>query len=176
MEPDPKDKEKGSLNPSAAAVKSLQSCPTLCNPRDSSPQGFPVPGIIQARTLDWVVMSFSNAWKWKVKVRSLSCISLLATPRTAAYQAPPCMRFSRQEYWSGLPLPSPLSPSRLPPFTHLSPPHKPSLPYVNWASQEGCLFYLRSSLWSSDLPLFYFHGFSFLCLLATTILDSFSLF
>ena len=97
---------RGKAPAAAAAAKSLQSCPTLCNPRDSSPQGFPVPGILQARTLDWVVISFSNAWKWKVKVRSLSCISLLATPRTAAYQAPPSMGFSRQEYWSGVPLPS----------------------------------------------------------------------
>ena len=91
----------------AAAAKSLQSCPTLCDPADSSPLGSPVPGILQARTLEWVAISFSNAWKWKVKVKSLSCVRLLATPWTAAYQTPPSMRFSRQEYWSGLPLPSP---------------------------------------------------------------------
>ena len=82
---------------SAAAVKSLQSCLTLCNPIDGSPLGSPVPGILQARTLEWVAISFSDAWKWKVKVRSLSCVQLLATPWTAAYQAQ-SMGFSRQEY------------------------------------------------------------------------------
>ena len=91
----------------ATAAKSLQSCPTLCDPIDSSPPGFPVPGILQARTLEWVAISFSNAWKWKVKGKSLSRVWLLATPWTAAYQAPPSMGFSRQEYWSGVPLPSP---------------------------------------------------------------------
>ena len=91
----------------AATSKSLQSCPTLCDPLDSSPPGSPVPGILQARTLEWVAMSFSNAWKWKVKVKSLSHVWLLATPWTAAHQAPPSMGFSRQEYWSGVPLPSP---------------------------------------------------------------------
>ena len=84
-----------------AAAKSLQSCPTLCNPTDSSPPGSPVPGILQARTLAWVAISFSNAWKWKVKVKSLSRVQLLVTPWTAAYQAPPSMGFSKQEYWSG---------------------------------------------------------------------------
>ena len=91
----------------AAAAKSLQSCPTLCDPRDGSPAGSPIPGILQARTLEWVAISFSNAWKWKVKVKSVSRVRLLATPRTAAYQAPPSMGFSRQEYWSGVALPSP---------------------------------------------------------------------
>ena len=90
-----------------AAAKSLQSCPTLCDPIDSSPPGSPVLGILQSRTLEWVAISFSNAWKWKVKVNSLSYVRLLATPWTAAYQAPPFMGFARQEYWSGLPLPSP---------------------------------------------------------------------
>ena len=90
----------------AAAAKSLQSCPTLCNPTDGSPPGSPVPGILQARTLEWVAISFSNAGKRKVKVKSLSRVRLFATPWTAAYQAPPSMRFSRQEYWSGVPLPS----------------------------------------------------------------------
>ena len=88
------------------AAKSLQSCPTLCDPRDGSPPGFPVSRILQARKLEWVAISFSNAWKWKVKVKSLSRIPPLATPWTAAYQAPPPMEFSRQEYWSGVPLPS----------------------------------------------------------------------
>ena len=91
---------------SAAAAKSLQSCPTLCDSIDGSPPGSTVPGILQARTLEWVAISFSNAWKWKVKVKSLSCIQLLAIPWTAAYQAPPSVGFSRQEYWSGVPLPS----------------------------------------------------------------------
>ena len=91
----------------AAAAKSLQSCPTLCNSIDSSPPGSPVPGTLQARTLEWVAISFSNVWKWKVKVKSLSRVWLLATPWTAAFQAPPSMGFSRQEYWSGVPLPSP---------------------------------------------------------------------
>ena len=91
----------------AAAAKSLQSCPTQCNPIDGSPLGFSVPGILQARILEWVAISFSNAWKWKVKVKSLSRARLLATPWTAAHQAPPSMGFSRQEYWSGVPLPSP---------------------------------------------------------------------
>ena len=68
----------------------------------------PIPGILQARTLEWVAISFSNAWKWKVKVKSLSCVQPSATPWTAAYQAPPSMGFSRQEYWSGVPLPSPI--------------------------------------------------------------------
>ena len=77
----------------AAAAKSLQSCPTLCDPIDSSPPGFPVPGILEARTLEWVAISFSNAWKWKVKVKSLSHVWLLVTPWTAAYQAPPSMGF-----------------------------------------------------------------------------------
>ena len=91
----------------AAAAKSLQLCPTLCDPMDCSPPGSPVPGIPQARTLEWVAISFSNAGKWKVKAKSLSRAQLLATPWTAAYQAPPSMGFSRHEYWSGLPLPSP---------------------------------------------------------------------
>ena len=85
----------------------LQSYPTLCDPIDGSPPSSPVPGILQARTLEWVAISFSNAWKWKVKVKLLSRVRLLATPWTAAYQAHLSMRFSRQEYWSGLPLPSP---------------------------------------------------------------------
>ena len=92
----------------AAAAKSLQSCLTLCDPIDGSPPGSPVPGILQARTLEWAAISFSNVWKWKVKVKSLSRVRLLATAWTAAHQAPLSMRFSRQEYWSGVPLPSPL--------------------------------------------------------------------
>ena len=99
----------------AAAAKSLQSCLTLCDPIDGSPPDSTVPGILQARTPEWVAISFSNAWKWKVKVKSLSRARLLATQWTAAYQAPPSMGLSRQEYWSGVPLPSPhckLGPSK----------------------------------------------------------------
>ena len=89
----------------ATTAKSLQSCPTLCDPTDGSPPG--LPGIFQARTLEWVAISFSNACKWKVKVKTLSHIRPSATPWTAAFQAPPSIGFSRQEYWSGVPLPSP---------------------------------------------------------------------
>ena len=91
----------------AATAESLQPCPTLCDPTDGSPRSSSVPGILQARILEWVAVSFSHAWKWKVKVKSLSGAQLLATPWTAAYQAPLSMGFSRQEYWSGVPLPSP---------------------------------------------------------------------
>ena len=91
-----------------AAAKSLQSCLTFCDPIDGSPPGSSVPGILQARTLEWVAIPFSNAWKWKVKVKLLSRVWLLAPPWTAAHQAPLSMGFSRQECWSGLPLPSPL--------------------------------------------------------------------
>ena len=92
-----------------AAAASLQSCRTPCDPIDGSPPGFPVPGILQARTLEWVAVSFSNAWKWKVKseVKTISHVRLLATPWTVADQAPLSLGFSRQEYWSGVPLLSP---------------------------------------------------------------------
>ena len=91
----------------AAVAKSLQSSPTLCDPKDGSPPGSPVPGILQARILQWVAISFSNVWKWIVKVKWLSRVRLLATPWTAAYQALQSLGFSRQEYWSGVPLSSP---------------------------------------------------------------------
>ena len=91
----------GILLTATATAKSLQSCLTQCDPIDGSPPGSPIPGILQARTLKWVAISFSNAGKWKVKVKSFSHVRLLATPWTAAYQAPPSMGFSRQEYWSG---------------------------------------------------------------------------
>ena len=91
---------------SPAAAKSLQSCLTLYDPIDGSPPGSPVPGILQARTLEWVAISFSKAGKWKLKVKSLSCVRPSATPWTAAFQAPPSMGFSSQEFWSGVPLPS----------------------------------------------------------------------
>ena len=87
----------------AAAAKSLQSCLALCDPIDGSPWGCPTPGILQTRTLEWVAISFSNVWKRKVKVKLFSRVWLLATPWTAAHQAPPSMGFSRQEYWSGVP-------------------------------------------------------------------------
>ena len=90
------------------AAKLLQSCPTLCNPMDCSLPGFSVHGILQARTLERVAISFSNAWKRKVKVKSLSRVRLFETPWTAAHQAPPSMWLSRQKYWSGVPL-APLS-------------------------------------------------------------------
>ena len=94
------------MEETAAASKFLQLFPTLCDPIDGSPPGSPVPGMLQARTLEWVAISFSNVWKWKVKVKWLSHVRLFAPPWTAAYQAPPSMGVSRQEYWSGVPLPS----------------------------------------------------------------------
>ena len=87
----------------AAGAKLLQLCATLCDLIDGSPPGSTVPGILQARTLEWVAIFFSSVWKWKVKVKLFSCVQLLATPWTAAYQAPPSMGFSRQEYWRGVP-------------------------------------------------------------------------
>ena len=96
-----------SWDPSAAAARSLQSCLTLCDPHRRQPTRFPFPGVLQARTLEWVAISFSSAWKWKLKVKSLSRVWHFATPWTAAHQAPPSMGFSRQEYWSGVPSPSP---------------------------------------------------------------------
>ena len=90
----------------AAAAKSLQSCPTLCDPRDGSPPGSSIPGILQARTLEWVAISFSNAWKWKLKAKSLSHVRLFGTPWTAAYQAPPSVGFfqARVLEWGGIAL------------------------------------------------------------------------
>ena len=99
----------GFFTTASAAAKSLQSCPTLCDPRTAAHQGSPVPGILQARTLECVAISFSNEGNWKVKVKSLSRVRLLATPWTVAHQAPLSMGFSRQEYWSGVPLPSPFT-------------------------------------------------------------------
>jgi len=98
----------GTVCSSTATAKSLQSCLTLCDPIDGSPPGSLIPGILQARTLEWIAISFSNAWKWKVKVKSLSCVRLFETPWTADHQATPSMGFSRQESWSGVPLPSPV--------------------------------------------------------------------
>ena len=92
------------ITTTTTTTKSLQSCPTLCDPMDCSPPGFSVHGILQARTLEWVAISFSNAWKWKVKVKSLSRVRFPVTPWTAAYQAPPSMGFFGQQYWSWVPL------------------------------------------------------------------------
>ena len=91
----------------AAAAKSLQLHLTLYDPIDGSPPGSAVPGLLQARALEWVAISFSNAWEWKVKVKSLSRVRLWVTLWSIAHQAPPSMGFSRQEYWSGVSLPSP---------------------------------------------------------------------
>ena len=97
--------------PSAAATaaKSLQLCPTLSDPIDGSPPGCSIPRILQARTLEWIAISFPNTGKWKLKVKLLNRAWLVSTPWTAAYQAPPSMGCSRQEYWSGVPLPSPFT-------------------------------------------------------------------
>ena len=125
-----------------AAAASVQSCPTLCNPIDGSPPGSPIPGILQARTLAWVAISFSNAWKWKVKVKSLSCVRSSVTPWTAAFQAPPSMGFSRQEYWSGVPLPSL-------PITHL---YLNSLASIaSWMCSADAGYKVK---WAQPYPLF----------------------
>ena len=120
------------------AAKSPQSSPTLCDPIDGSPPGPPVPGILQARTLEWVAISSSNAWKWKVKVKSLSHVWVLETLWTAAYQAPPSMGFSRQEYWSGVPLPSPTTT----PTSSLIPPPFSCKGKRNFNPDAKHLFYL----------------------------------
>ena len=118
----------------AAAAKSLQSCPTLSDPKDCNPPGSAVPKILQARTWEWVAISFSDAWRWKVKVKSLSRVRLLGTPWTAAYQVPPSMGFSRQEYWSGVPAPSPLSP-----FIYGKSEMKSDDPYSTFYMSNGTL-------------------------------------
>ena len=116
----------------------------LCHPIDSSPPGSPVPEILQARTPEWAALSFSNAWKWKVKVKSLSHVRLLATPWNAAYQAPPSMGFSRQEYWSGLPLPSPIS-------THSQYKVIIDISYIFFSkSFKSCVYYFFSALLNLD--------------------------
>ena len=130
----------------AAAAKSLQSCPTLCDPIDGSPPDSPVPGILQARTLEWVAISFSNTWKWKVKVKLLSRVWVLATPWTAVHQAPPSMGFSRQEYWSGVPLIPSLSHSVVFPY------------FFALIAEEG---FLISSCYSLELCIQMFISFLF---------------
>ena len=127
------------VSAAAAAAKSLQSCPTLCDPIDGSPPGSPVPGILKARTLEWVAISFSSEWKWKVKVKSLSCARLLATPWTAAYQAPPSIGFCRQAYWSGVPL-SEFSSIQL--LTHV------------WLFVPPCIAACQASASPSVLPMY----------------------
>ena len=126
---------------SAAAAKSLQSCLTLCDPVDGSPPGSPVPGILQARTLEWVAISFSNAWKWKVEVKSLSCVRLFTTPWTVAHQAPVSMGFSRQEYWSGVPLHSSSAHCLIGLFAFV------------WLSFLN-VFWILLLCWIHDLPIF----------------------
>ena len=139
----------------ATAAKSLQSCLTVCDPIDGSPPGSPIPGILQARTLEWVAISFSNAWKWKVKVKSLSRVLLLATPWTAAHQAPLSMGFSRQEYWSRVPLPSPFCCSYK--VTKFSSPF----------SGQILLFLSSFRLWE-QLTFLWLHG-AFFCQAAYTL-------
>ena len=131
---------KAKIISAAAAAKSLQSCPILCDPIDSSPPGSTAPGILQVRTLEWVATSFSNAWKWKMKVKLHSRVRLFTTPWTAAFQAPPSMGFSRQEYWSGVPLPSPCKPHIL--------PKKENLYTLGWQIYLSFLFksLIKSSL------------------------------
>ena len=140
-------------------AKSLQSCLTLCDPMDCSLTGFSVHGILQARTLEWVAISFSNAWKWKVKVKSLSRVWLLATPWTVVYQAPPSMGFSGQQYWSGVPLPSPNS--VIEGFIHL---------FVQGQSLQLCS---ESLCWLSSLTLPSTHSF---CELSEMVLSLFQIF
>ena len=137
-----------------AAAKSLPLFVTLSDPIDGSPQGSTIPGILQATTLEWVAISFSKAWKWKVKVKSLSHVQLLVTPWTAAYQAPPSMGFSSQEYWSGLPLPSPVGyvcccwvasvvSDSVRPHKTVAHPALPTLGFSNKNTGVGCHFLLQ---------------------------------
>ena len=128
-----------------ATAKSLQLCLTLCDPTDGSPPGSPVPGILQARTLEWVAISFSNAWKWKVKGKSLSRVWPSATPWTAAFQAPPSMGFSRQEYWSGVPLPSPYTMLHVPKNTILCSVGK-AFSEITLFIKEGTMVHRRENL------------------------------
>ena len=136
----------------ATAAKLLQSCLTLCNPIDGSPPGSPVPGILQARTLEWVAISFSNAWKWKVKVKSLSRVRLWVTPWTAAYQAPPPLGFSRQEHWSGLPFPSPMHKSEKVKVKLLSCVRPSATPWTAALQAPPSMRFSRQEYWSG-VPL-----------------------
>ena len=132
---------------SAAAAKLLQSFLTLCDPIDGSPPGSPVPGILQARTLEWVSISFSSVWKWKVKVKSVSRIRLLVTPWTAAYQASPSMGFSRQEYWSGLPFPSLVNHI----LSELSTMTTDKTDWLNWTELRQNLYFTIFGTWKNIL-------------------------
>ena len=130
----------------AAAAKSLQSCLTLCDPIDGNPPGSPVPGILQARILEWVAISFSNAWTWKVKVKLLSRVRILAALWTEGYQASPSMGFSRQQYWSKVPLPSLIQPWHTPfPIWNQSVVPCPVLPVASWPTYR---FLKRQVRWS----------------------------
>ena len=145
-----------SLHSTTITTTSLQSCPTLCDPIDGSPPDSPTPGILQARTLEWVAISFSNAWKWKVKIKSLSRVWPLATPWTAAYQAPPSMGVSRQEYRSRVPLPSP----KTPPYLTLK---------IHWKLSSS---FFGDSYWPKMYCSILFPTDSFLDLKALSILQS----
>ena len=151
-----KKPKNSSLSTMLCYAKSLQSCPTLCDPIDSSPPGSPVPGILQARTLEWVAISFSTTWKWKVKLKLLSRVRLSATPWTAAYQAPPSMGFSRQEYWSGCHCLLPLStkPFAEPEYhPHYGEPHyHPTVPARahQFMTTFGCLLGHKLAMFVTD--------------------------
>ena len=127
-----------------------QACPTLWDPIDCSPLGSSVHGLLQTRILEWVAISFSNAWKWKVKVKPLSRVGLLATPWTAVYQAPPSMGFSKQEYRSGVPLPSPIQPWCTPfPIWNQSDVPCPVLTVASWPAHR----FLRRQVRWSGIPM-----------------------
>ena len=134
------------------AAKSLQSCLTLRDPIDGSPPGSPVPRVLQARTLEWVAISFSNAWKWKVKVKLLSRVWVFATQWTTAHQAPPSMGFSRQEYWSGAPLPSPCDLILLLLLSHFSHVWLYETPWTAAHQAPPSLGFSRQEHWSG-LPI-----------------------
>ena len=160
--PHPARKYSAAAAAAAAATKLLQLCLTLCDPIDGSPPGSPIPGILQARTLEWVAIVFSNAWKWKVKGKSLSCARLFVTPWTAAYQASPSMGFSRQEYLSGVPLPSPALETRSGKLRY-SQRHDPMKPVGE--SFASCSFWwFDGNICSSFTPILSYHTAFFLYL------------
>ena len=158
----------------AATARSHQSCPTLCDPIDGSPPGSPIPGILQARTLEWVAIFFSSAWKRKVKVKSLSRVQPSATPWAAAHEVPPSMGFSRQENWSGVPSPSPHTCSF--PNCHISDLLVLKLTQCSWTSDsrgnDRCyskwtqVFVKYNVVWSHEF-------FSCICGLLSVFLSSF---